>query len=76
MTNCTIIDKNYKHVLNVWKSFNVNTIKVYIDLYLKFDVLLLAYVFETCRKESINYFELDLAHYLSTPGCSWDTMLR
>ena len=76
MTNCTIIDKNYKHVLNVWKSFNVNTIKVYIDLYLKFDVLLLAYVFETCRKESKNYFELDLAHYLSTPGCSWDTMLR
>ena len=33
-------------------------------------------VFETFRKESINSFELDHAHYLSTHGYSWDTMLR
>ena len=43
---------------------------------LKVDVLLLACVFEAFRKESINSSELDPAHYLSTPGYSWDTMLR
>ena len=31
---------------------------------------------ETVRKESTNSFELDPAHYLSTPGYSWDGMLR
>ena len=36
----------------------------------------MVFVFETCRKESINYFELDPAHYLSSPGCSLDVILR
>ena len=44
--------------------------------YLKCDVLFLAVVFENFRNESINSFELDSVHYLSTPGCSWDAMLR
>ena len=46
------------------------------DLYLKCDVLFLADVSETFRKVSINSFELDPAHYLSTPGYSWDAVLR
>ena len=48
----------------------------YHDLHLKVDVLLLACVFETFRSKSINSFELDPAYYLSTPGYSWDAMLR
>ena len=36
--------------------------KEFQDLHLKVDVLLLHYV----RNESINPFELDLVHYLST----------
>ena len=31
---------------------------------------------ETFRKKSVNYFELDTAHYLFTPKYSWDAMLR
>ena len=46
------------------------------DLCLKVDVLLLVCVFETFRKESINLFELNCAHYFSTPGYSWNPMLR
>ena len=33
-------------------------------------------MFGTFRKESINSLELDPAHYLSTPGYSWDAILR
>ena len=76
LTNCAISDKNYEHVLNVWKTFPMNNMKGYHDLYLKVGVLLLAFVFETIRKGSINFSELDLAHYLSTPGYNWGTMLR
>ena len=68
--------KNYEHVFNAWEAFKLNAIKDYHDLYLKVDILLLACPFETFRKESLNSFELDPAHYLSTPGDSWDGMLK
>ena len=42
----------------------------YHDLYLKVNVLLLASVFETVRKESVNPFEFD-PHYFSFPDYSW-----
>ena len=50
--------------------------KDYHDLYLKVDVLWLTCGFETFRKESINTFELDSAHCLSTLDYSLDVMLR
>lgn len=52
----------------------MKNIKDYHDFYLEVDVLSLLCLFETFRNESINYFELDHAHYLSTPGYSWDLM--
>ena len=76
MPNCVISNQNYEHVPNVWEAFNMNTMRDYHDLYLKVDVLLLAYVFEIFRKESINCFKLDSAHYISTSGFSWDAMLK
>ena len=50
--------------------------KDYHDVYMQVCVLLLTCMFETFRKESINSFEFDPAYYLSTPGYSWDAMLR
>ena len=45
----------------------MNIMKDYYDLYLKVEVLLLACVFETFRKESIGSFKLNPGHYLSNP---------
>ena len=64
---CIIIEK---YVLNVWKAFKMNTMKYFHDLHMKTDVLLLACMCETFRKESINLFELDPAHKFFTPGYS------
>ena len=67
MTNHAITDKNYEHVVNVWKAFKMNNMKNYHDLYFKVDALLLAFcVFETFRKVYIIYFQLHPAQYLST----------
>ena len=55
------------YVVNVWKDFKMNTMKHYHNLFLKIDILSLACVFETFRKESTNYFELDSPRYLSAP---------
>ena len=38
--------KEYKHVPQFWNKFEMKTIKDYYDLYLKRDVLLLAYVWK------------------------------
>ena len=46
----------------------MNAMKEYHDFDLKFNVLLLVCVFGTFKKESINSFELDPAHYFSTRG--------
>ena len=54
----------------------MNTIGDYLDLYLKTDVLLLADVFEKFIKTSLNYYGLYPCHYFSSPGLSWDAMLK
>ena len=54
----------------------MKTMKGYRDLYLKCDVLLLADVFEKCRYSSLRNFGLCPSHYLSTPGLSWDAILK
>ena len=48
----------------------------YHDLYLKTDVLLLADVFESFRKTSLEYYELDPCHYYTAPGMAWDAALK
>ena len=48
----------------------------YHDLYLKSDVLLLADVSENFRKTCLQYYKLDLCHYFTSLGLSWDAMLK
>ena len=52
----------------------MNTIGDYHDLYLKKDVLLLTDVY--LRSLCLDYYELDPCHYFSSPGLSWDEMLK
>ena len=54
----------------------MKTMGDYHDLYLKTDVLLLTDVFEKFIKTCLNYYGLDLCHYFSSPGLSWDAMLK
>ena len=48
----------------------------YNDLYLKSDILLLADVFENFCKTCLQYYKLDPTHYFTSPGLSWDAMLK
>ena len=48
----------------------------YHDHYLKKDVLLLADVFEKFIVFCLKFYVLDLCHYFSSPGLSWDAMLK
>ena len=48
----------------------------YLDHYLKKDVLLLADVFEKFIDTCLKFYGLDPCHYFSSPGLSWDAMLK
>ena len=71
-----ITDEEYQHAQNVWNKFGLSSMGEYHDLYLKSDILLLADVFENFRKACQQYYELDPTHYFTTPGLSWDAMLK
>ena len=71
-----IKDEDYKHAQNVWNKFNLKNMGEYHDLYLQSDILLLADVFENFRKTCLEYYKLDPCHYFTSPGLSWDAMLK
>ena len=76
MYRIKITDKVYEHALNVWNKFEMKTMKDYHDLYLKYDVLLLADVFEKFINNSLKNYGLCRSHYLSAPDLSRDAMLK
>ena len=71
-----ITDDDYKHAQTVWEAFDLDNMGEYHDLYLFTDVLLLADVFENFRKTCLEYYKLDPCHYFTSPGLSWDAMLK
>ena len=60
----------------IWNMFNIKNMGDYHDHYLKKEVLLLADVFEKFISTCIKYYELNPFHYFSSPGLSWDAMLK
>ena len=76
LTLTDISDADYSHAQNVWKTFDMKTMGDYYDLYLKTDVLPLADCFENFRKTCIKNYDLDPAHYYTTPGLSWGSALK
>ena len=71
-----VSDEDYEHAKTVWREFNVENLGEYSDLYSKTDVLLLADIFENFRDNYIKAYGLDPAQYYTTPGFTWDAMLK
>ena len=71
-----ISDDDYQHASNVWDTFKCKSLRDYHDLYLKSDVLLLSDVFENFRKTCLKHYNLDPAHYYTSPGLAWDACLK
>ena len=67
---------DYSHAQRGWCDFNIQNLGEYWDLYLKQDVLLLANILEDFRKNCMQAYGLDVAHYYTIPGFSWDAMLK
>lgn len=76
LTERDISNEDYAHAVRIWKHFGMQTFAEYHDLYLKLDVLLLADVFEQFRTFSMATYQLDPAHFYTSPGLAWQAMLK
>ena len=71
-----ISEVDYMYTDDVFKTFELNNLGDYHDLYVRSDTLLLADVFENFRKACIKNYELDPAHFVSLPGLAWQACLK
>ena len=71
-----VSDEGYLPCNKIWNNFNMENMGDYRDHYLKKDVLLLADVFEKFISTCLRFYKLDPCHYFSSPGLSWDAMLK
>ena len=71
-----ISDEDYLTCNKIWNEFNMKNMGDYHDHYLKKDVLLLADVFEKFIDTCLKFYRLDPCHYFSSPGLSWDAILK
>ena len=68
--------KDYLTCGETWGKFEMKNVGVYHDHYFKKGVLLLADVYEKFIDTCSKYYGLDPCHYFSSPGLSWDAMLK
>ena len=71
-----ISDEDYFTCKNIWNKFNRKNMGDYHDHYLKKDILLLADLLEKFVDTCLKLYGLDPCHYFSSPGLSWDAMLK
>ena len=71
-----ISHEEYLTCEKIWDVFDMKNIGDLHNHYLKKDVLLLADVFEKVIDTCLRFYELDPCHYFSSPGLSWDAMLK
>ena len=71
-----ITNEDYKHGHKVWDISDIKNLDEYHDLYLETDTLLLTDVYERIREICLEIYQLDPAHFLSTPGLAWQACLK
>ena len=68
--------KDYLTCEKIWDKFDMKNMGDYRGHYLKKDALLSADVFEKFIATCLKYYGLDPCHYFSSPGLSWDAILK
>ena len=64
-----------QELIDIWKSFQCSNLGEFLEIYLEYDVLMLADIIENFRNECLTNFHLDPINFVSTPSFSYHAML-
>ena len=76
LNNKNLSNEDYKHALNVFKTFECKDLLDYSILYLKTDICHLSDVFQKFSNFAYKTYNLDPRHSYTLPGFSWQSMLK
>ena len=76
LNNKNISNDEYKHDLNVFKTFKCKDLLEYSELYLKTDICHLSDVFQKFSNFAYETYNLDPRHSYTLSGFSWESMLK
>ena len=71
-----VSEEEYAHANQVVDGYKCKTIKDYLLIYLKTDVLHLTDVFEQFRETFLDHYKLDLLWFYTAPSLAWNAMLK
>ena len=76
LNNKNISNEDYKHALNIFKTFKCKDLLDYSILYIKTDICHLLDVFQKFSDFAYKTYNLDARHSYTLPGYSWQSMLK
>ena len=76
ITRSNITDEQYEKAQTVWKTFEMGSMKDFMETYCLCDTLLLSEVFERFKDESMENFEIEPGHFISLPGFAYQAFLK
>ena len=76
LNNKNVSNDEYKHALNVFKTFKCKNLLDYSILYLKTDICHLSDVFQKFSNFAYDTYNLDPRHSYTLPGFSWQAMFK
>ena len=72
----SVSEDEFKHANNCFNHYKCKTIKDYLLLYLKTDVLHLSDIFEEFRDTCLKHYRLDPLWFYTSPSLAWNAMLK
>ena len=76
LKNSIMSDEDYNHMKLLFKTFNIKNWGEYYELYNVLDVTLLADAFEHFRDSTLQTFNVDASHYITTPQMSYSLFIK
>ena len=71
-----ISEHNYNHAQSIWREFGMKNLRVYQNLCLKTNVLLLCNVFKIFRSTCLENYSLDPAYFYTSQGLAWQACFK
>ncbi|GIY20130.1 c2H2-type domain-containing protein [Caerostris darwini] len=76
LRNSSISDSDYNHALTVFEAFECKTFSNYLEIYENVDVVMLAEIFLSFRRTSMQSYHLDPVHFITSAQLTWNAGLK